>query len=223
MLYDMKKLHKIIVMALLSVALLFVPLQGNRGLRAQGLPTIDLSNLATAIMNWLQDQDVAGLFETVSGKAIDVEEWAEKTAQITTLISYANQVVQMANSGIGIFNTLTDVYNQTSTFINYLNYFRQKNAPQFIISTAYFITCDFTDVVKNIVGDIEGTLTRYGAMGLGNAITALKMAEDLCNNIRDNLMQAVAYYRARIAEVMSVYMSIERATSNFAYISTFFY
>lgn len=219
----MKRFHKFSVVAVLSAVLLFVPLQGNNGVRAQGLPTIDLSNLATAIMNWLQDQDVAGLFETVSGKAIAVEEWAEKIAQVNTYIQYAHNAIEMYNAGIGIYNCLMDIYRQADFIASSAQYFWKLNAPTTIIATAAFLSADFTELLKETVKEVSETITRYTTMGIGNALNALRMSEEVVLEIRNKMFQAVSYYRLRMSELLSYYKSIERAASNAAFINVLFY
>lgn len=219
----MKKFHKFSLMALLSVALLFMPLQGNRGVRAQGLPTIDLSNLTTAIMNWLQDQDVAGFFSTASGAAISVEEWTEKLAQVATYVGYAQMAIDMYNSGAGIFICLMDIWHECEYLGNTVNYFMKMNAPITILQTARFLAADFSNYLTETLNDVSETIARYTTMGLGNALSALRMTEEVAYDIRDKLFQAVSYYRSGFSELMSYWMSIKRAASNVAYMTTLFY
>lgn len=219
----MKRFHKLSLVAVLSAVLLFVPLRGGGGLRAQGIPTIDLSNLATAIMNWLQDQDVAGLFETVSGKAITVEEWAEKVSQITSYIAYAKEAFEMYESGRDIYNMMSEMIQQVTFMYNAGQYFMKINAPETIIFTAGIISAQFYNLITDLVSEIQKSITKYMNMGFGNVMTAMKMTEEIVSDVRDTMVLASQYYRNRLSELFAYTQSINRAIANSEFLHLLFY
>ena len=220
----MKRIHKILLTALLTLGLLLVPVHGKQGAGAAGLPTIDVSNLIQNILDYIQSQDLAGLAETLSGKGVELEEYLSRIEDMRRYIAYAQRAIEIYQCGKDIINTSLQIVEQGDYLYKSMMYFRERNALPSVAGGALCLWKDFNSLSTDFLEEEMAKIREYQKMGMsGNALMQMQAMDDMVRDIRDRVFSIIGHYRMSVSELYSYQKAFERAFANNGFLNTVYY
>lgn len=184
----MKRINKILAMLGLCLALFLMPVSGQKESTAAGFPTIDVSNLLQNMLGYLQDSEIAGLFDQMSDHAINLEEWSKKMADIEQYLSYMQMITQGALYSIEIYDAMNMITRDLADLGEAVVYF-QSNAecPIFVTLGAQRVFSEFKEASEEIIKDSKQAYTFVKEVQGGSVLEKMNVMADYARNLQQNI------------------------------------
>jgi hypothetical protein len=181
----MKRIHKILITLGFSLVLFFIPVTGQKemSVNATGIPTLDVSNLLQNILGYLQDADVAGLFDSMSDHAINLEKWMQKAEDIQNYIDFMADVAQGTMYGLEIYNASARIVNESSALAECAIYFASSNCPVSIALAAAEIRNDFDRTSARILRDAKRDYS-FAEKTNGDVLKKMESISDIARDVQ---------------------------------------
>lgn len=179
----MKKLYKYLVALGLSVALLLSPTPCQQEVRAQGMPTIDLSNLLQNILSWLSDQDLVGAFTEGVDGSVQVTEWMNKLQKMREVLQYLEYINKGARYATEIINISKLVTQDLELAKNMVQYFAVSGCPYSYKQAAEQCYTDYANLVSDLMNSCQERYTQIISDKAGDKLAVLAAVDscvDLC-------------------------------------------
>jgi len=200
------------------MALLFVPgtMRKEMGVRAAGIPTIDVSNLLQNLLGYLQDADVAGLFDTMSDHAINMEKWLEKAQDIQNYIDFMSTIVQGTMYGLEIYNAGARIVNESTALAECAIYFANSGCPVSIALAAAQIRNDFDKTSARILSDAKRDFSFVEKTNSGDILTKMEAISKIAKDVQREIYSLSIRCRYSMYTLSRKEASIRNALENAA-------
>ena len=211
----MRYAHKILITIGLSFFLFFIPVTGQKemNVNAAGIPTLDISNLLQNILAYLQDADVAGLFDAISDHGINIEQWMKKAEDIQNYIDFMSDVVQGTMYGVEIYNASARIVNESTAFAECAIYFTTSNCPVSIAIAAAKIRNDFDRTSAKIISDAKRDYT-FTEKTNGDVLKKMEKIAEISKNVQRDIYSLSMRCRRQMYKLSRTETLIRNALEN---------
>lgn len=217
----MKKIHKILLMAGLCIGLMLVPVKGQKEASAQGMPTIDLSNLVQNILKYLSDIQANGI--SIMGQSFDLTKFQEAISKFESYMDYVQMISKGAQTAMQIVDISKSITHELDLLKDMSVYFVTSGCPYSFYEAAQRCYDDFFEFSNSLITEAGDLYKFYQSVGKGESVLRLMqkvddsmnkvMADyynivDSCNRRMLSIYQQDVYRRQRLADEAFLGISI---------------
>lgn len=222
----MKKIHKIFITLALSVGLLCGAEQ--KECEATGIPTVDITNLLQNVLGFIQDADLAGMFDQISDYDMKFKAWFEKAEQLRKFLEFWKVAQQGAKYGREIAR-LADFYLDEVDFMSRATqYFISQGATPEITMSALTCINDFKALWKILSEDTtekSKLIDSFKKDSSGNidTIAILEATEKMLESFKKDFYELDVHYRSEMSRLYYKHRQIQYALEDGRFLSQKFY
>ena len=208
----MKQVHKLILALCLSCGFFFLPSTAGRQYeaKAQGMPTIDVSNLLQNILDFLTNLDSYDI------DAEKLEGWHQKIEQARTIIGYVQQ-------GANIYNTAAYAWNVSNAIVDELDYmwtardwFIANGASQWVVVATVNCYDEFKKLAYDLVADFQTTMSTIKNSKTDADVDVLFETQKYLSDMQNKIHLVSSHYRGEISKLYYDEMRVRQSVSNAA-------
>ena len=208
----MRKLYKALISVALCVAL-FVG-SGRTPARAQGFPTIDLSNLLQNIIQYLQDADVAGIFSDFSDLEMKTEQFMKWKEQFDLFMN----TYQKFSAGLRYAKSISSALSRCEREMTYLwscsNWLASNGATPEILLASRICISDFTEFFVMLQEDTQTKTKFFENLKSGDAVEILKALDEMVRQYEQEFSLASTHYRMQMSNLYHRHMRMQTDVAN---------
>lgn len=208
----MRKLYKALISVALCVAL-FVG-SGRTPARAQGFPTIDLSNLLQNIIQYLQDADVAGIFSDFSDLEMKTEQFMKWKEQFELFMNTYQKFSAGLRYAKGITSTLYQFEREMTYLYSCYNWLSSNGAkPEIVMASATCIS-DFKEFFLMLQEDSKTKTEFFKSLKSGDAVQILKATDEMLRQYEREFYVASSHYRSQMSKLYYRHVRMQNDVAN---------
>ena len=207
----MNKLHKILACFGISVCL-FLGFEQEEA--KANIPIIDISNLLENILSYLQDADVAGLFDEISSYSMQLEEWKNKWEDFNKYVQ-AWELIQKGATFATEIIQLTRYYgNELGFLVRSSEYFLKAGAETSMIRAVGHCRNDFQSFFKSLTEETEAKAAFVEGLKNADALAILENLDKLLKEYKQELSSVSVHYRSEMYRLYGKQKKMEYALAN---------
>ncbi len=224
----MKQIYKILLAFALSFGFLCA---SSQKASAQGMPTIDISNLVQNILGFLDDQMREGSFlDGLVGDVTKMQEIQERYHNMKEKLDNVVSVINVYNIGAATYNDILAVSRLMKMIVEdaerFETIYAYMNSCGFnyeYVASAKVIWRGFTNISTTVTKAAGKQLQDYGKMKQSDPLQLLQQIHQVVEDMYSTFYVIRDYFHNEVNQLYALQVNMEAQQHNADFLSMFFY